>query len=264
MQAGQLHRASNDKGPPNLYMSIKKDKADVVRTEPIFKDNKRHMYWRLKGCSDNPGILLQDIGIEYAHGFRHDEKTYGVIVMKLLYANEFRRAEDIVERMRKDECKVTDDIFLVMCRAYGLFSILVNENQLKVALKFYRYMRQLGFPPNVPSLNVLIKALSKNSGTIDSAIQIFHEMPNHGCIPDTYTYGTLINGLCRIRKISEAKELLKEMKTKGCSPSVVTYTSLIHRLFQLTNLDKAKALLQEMEAKSIIANVYTYSSLMDG
>ncbi|PWA68788.1 zinc-finger domain of monoamine-oxidase A repressor R1 [Artemisia annua] len=39
-----------------------KEKADAVRTEPIFKDNKGHMYWRLKGCSDNPGILLQDIG----------------------------------------------------------------------------------------------------------------------------------------------------------------------------------------------------------
>ncbi|GKE60934.1 zinc-finger domain of monoamine-oxidase A repressor R1, partial [Tanacetum coccineum] len=36
-----------------------KEKADAVRTEPIFKDNKGHMYWRLKGCSDNPGILLQ-------------------------------------------------------------------------------------------------------------------------------------------------------------------------------------------------------------
>ncbi|GJV26599.1 pentatricopeptide repeat-containing protein [Tanacetum coccineum] len=198
-----------------------------------------------------------------------------------------RRAEDIVERMRKDECKITNDIFLVMCRAYRrvhkphdvmrifqkmkeyeceptlkayitVFSILVDENQLKVALKFYRYMRQLGFPPNVSSLNVLIKALLKNSGTMDLAIQIFHEMPNHGCIPDTYTYGTLINGLCRLGKISKARKLLKEMEAKGCSPSVVTYTSLIHRLCQLNYLDEAKALLQEMEAKSIIANVYTY------
>lgn len=238
-------------------------------------------------------IVFDSASAEYANGFRHDEKTYGVIVMKLLSANEFRRAEDIVERMRKEECKVGEDIFLSICRAYGrvhkphdvmrifqkmkeydceptlrayvtVFSILVDENQLKAALKFYRYMRQLGFPPSVPSLNVLIKALSKNSGTMDSAIRIFREMPNHGCIPDTYTYGTLINGLCRIGKISEAKELLKEMETKGCSPSVVTYTSLIHGLCQLNNLDEAMALLQEMEAKSIIANVYTYSSLMDG
>ncbi|GJY19337.1 pentatricopeptide repeat-containing protein [Tanacetum coccineum] len=229
-------------------------------------------------------IVFDSASAEYAHGFRHDDKTYGVIVMKLLSANEFRRAEDIVERMRKEECKVTEDIFLSMCRAYGrvhkphdvmrifqkmkkyeceptlkayitVFSILVDENQLKVELKFYRYMRQLGFPPSVPSLNVLIKALSKNSGTMDSAIRIFREMPNHGCIPDTYTYGMLINGLCRIGKISEAKELLKEMETKGCSPSVVTYTSLIHGLCQLKYLDEAKALLQEMEAKSIIANV---------
>ncbi|GJT02263.1 zinc-finger domain of monoamine-oxidase A repressor R1 [Tanacetum coccineum] len=39
-----------------------KEKADAVRTEPIFKDNKGRMYWRLKGCSDYSGILLQDIG----------------------------------------------------------------------------------------------------------------------------------------------------------------------------------------------------------
>nr|GEV37123.1 zinc-finger domain of monoamine-oxidase A repressor R1 [Tanacetum cinerariifolium] len=39
-----------------------KQKPDAVRIVPIFKDNKGHIYWRLKGCSDNPGILLQDIG----------------------------------------------------------------------------------------------------------------------------------------------------------------------------------------------------------
>lgn len=64
-------------------------------------------------------------------------------------------------------------------------------------------------------------------------------MPNRGCTPDSYTYGTLINGLCRLGKIGEAKELFKEMETKGCSPSVVTYTSLIHGLCQSGNLDEA-------------------------
>ncbi|PWA87591.1 DDT domain, subgroup [Artemisia annua] len=39
-----------------------KEKPDAVRIVPAFKDDKGHMYWRLKGCSDNPGILLQDIG----------------------------------------------------------------------------------------------------------------------------------------------------------------------------------------------------------
>ncbi|KAI3683555.1 hypothetical protein L1987_84063 [Smallanthus sonchifolius] len=238
-------------------------------------------------------IVFDSASAEYANGFQHDHKTYGLIVSKLLSANQFKRAEDLVDRMRKEHCKVTEDILLSICRAYGrvhkphdmmrifqkmkeyeceptlksyvtVFSILVDENQLKVAFKFYKYMRQLGFPPNVPSLNVLIKALSKDSKTIDSAIRIFREMPNHGCTPDTYTYGTLINGLCRLKKVNEAKELMKEMEIQGCKPSVVTYTSLIHGLSESNNLNEAMELLQEMEGKNITPNVYTYSSLING
>ncbi|KAM0032468.1 putative transcription factor C2H2 family [Helianthus debilis subsp. tardiflorus] len=41
---------------------VDKSRPDAVRAEPIFRDNSGHMYWRLKGCSENPGILLQDIG----------------------------------------------------------------------------------------------------------------------------------------------------------------------------------------------------------
>ncbi|XP_023746849.1 pentatricopeptide repeat-containing protein At5g46100 [Lactuca sativa] len=233
-------------------------------------------------------IVFDSASAEYANGFRHDHTTYSLIISKLLSVNQFTRAEDFIDRMTKESCKVTEDILLSICRAYGrvhkphdvmrifqkiseptlkayvtVFSILVDENQLKVAFKFYRYMRQLGFPPNLPSLNVLIKALSKNISTIDSAINIFREMPKHGCTPDTYTYGTLINGLCKLSKIKEAKELFKEMETKGCSPSVVTYTSLIHGLAQ-NNLDEALALFQEMEAKTITPNVYTYSSIING
>nr|XP_043626600.1 pentatricopeptide repeat-containing protein At5g46100 [Erigeron canadensis] len=271
----------------------------AMRSKAIIKWPKQvttTLVWQLIKAEKNveKAVMLFDSATaEYANGFQHDDKTYGLIISKLLSANQFKFAEDFVERMRKEECKVTEEILLSICRAYGrvhkphdvmrifgkmkeyeceptlkgyvtVFSILVDENQLKVALKFYKYMRQLGFPPNVPSLNVLIKALSKNSGTMDSAIRIFREMPKHGCIPDTYTYGTLINGLCRLGKVSEAKELLKEMESKGCSPSVVTYTSLIHGLCQLNNLDEAMRFLQEMEDKSIIPNVYTYSSLING
>ncbi|XP_076960718.1 uncharacterized protein LOC143637155 [Bidens hawaiensis] len=41
---------------------LDKMRPDAVRVEPIFKDNNGHMYWRLKKCSEKPGILLQDIG----------------------------------------------------------------------------------------------------------------------------------------------------------------------------------------------------------
>ncbi|KAJ0694099.1 putative WHIM1 domain-containing protein [Helianthus annuus] len=38
---------------------VDKSRPDAVRVTPIFRDNSGHMYWRLKGCSENPGILLQ-------------------------------------------------------------------------------------------------------------------------------------------------------------------------------------------------------------
>ncbi|KAM0005513.1 hypothetical protein Hdeb2414_s0210g00833321 [Helianthus debilis subsp. tardiflorus] len=40
---------------------VDKSRPDAVRAAPIFRDNSGHMYWRLKGCSENPGILLQDV-----------------------------------------------------------------------------------------------------------------------------------------------------------------------------------------------------------
>ncbi|XP_071712861.1 uncharacterized protein [Rutidosis leptorrhynchoides] len=43
-------------------VSADKEWPNAVRTDPIFKDDKGHLYWRLKGCSDKPGILLQDVG----------------------------------------------------------------------------------------------------------------------------------------------------------------------------------------------------------
>ncbi|XP_057949935.1 pentatricopeptide repeat-containing protein At5g46100 [Malania oleifera] len=238
-------------------------------------------------------LVFDSATAEYVNGFRHDHNTFGLMISRLVSANCFRSAEALLNRMKEEKCSIPEDIFLSICRAYGrvhkpldairvfhkmkefqceptqksyitLFSVLVDENQLKMAIRFYRYMREMGIPTSVASLNVLIKALSKNAGTIDAAIGVFREMPNRGCMPDSYTYGTLINGLCRLGKTGEAKELFKEMEVKGCSPTVVTYSSLIHGLCQSRNLDEALGLLEDMISKSIEPNVFTYSSLMDG
>ncbi|BFG27831.1 hypothetical protein CerSpe_141050 [Prunus speciosa] len=238
-------------------------------------------------------LIFDSATAEYTNGFRHDHTTFGLMVARLVSANQFRSAEALLDKMKEEKCSVTEDIFLSVCRGYGrvhrpldavrvfhkmedfqckptqksyitILGILVEENQLKIAFRFYKYMRETGIPASVVSLNILIKALCKNSSSMDAAIRIFCEMPNHGCTPDSYTYGTLINGLCKLGKIGEAKELFNEMETKGCLPSVVTYTSLIHGFCQSNNLDEAVGLFEHMKTKGITPNVFTYSSLMDG
>lgn len=230
---------------------------------------------------------------EYSNGFKHDNSTFSIMISRLLSANHFKSAEEMLGRMKNEKCKISEDVFLSLFRAYGrvhkplevirvfemmkeydckpteksyftVFSILVDENRLKTALRFYKYTRKMSIPPTVTSLNILIKALCKNSGTIDSALNIFLEMPKRGFTPDSYTYGTLINGFCQLGKISEAKELFAEMNASGCSPSVVTYSCLIRGLCQSKKMDEAMSLLVEMKSRGIEPNVFTYSALMDG
>ncbi|KAF6135648.1 hypothetical protein GIB67_028219 [Kingdonia uniflora] len=154
------------------------------------------------------------------------------------------------------QCEPTDRSYVIV------FSIL-SENQFKLAQMFHKYMKQVGVPPSVSFLNVFIKALCMKRETVDDALRVFREIPDHGCIPDSYTYGTLINGLCKLGKISEAKELFEEMDAKDCSPTVVTYTSLIHGPCLSNILDEAMELLEEMSRKRIEPNMVTFSSLMD-
>ncbi|KAJ6728543.1 EMP16 [Salix koriyanagi] len=232
-------------------------------------------------------IIFDSASAEYSNGFRHDHTTFGVMISKLVSANEFRPAEEMLNRMKEEKCRVTEEIFLSICRGYGrvhlpldairvfhkmndfgckptdksyisVFAILVEENQLKVAMSFYKYMREMGVRPSVVSLNVLIKALSKNSGTIGAAFEIFREMPKRGCDPDSYTYGTLINGLCKLGRTFEAKELFKEMETKGCSPSVVTY-SFINGFCNIGKFQEAATYLDEMILGQISPNRVTWS-----
>ncbi|KAL3740162.1 hypothetical protein ACJRO7_021440 [Eucalyptus globulus] len=229
-------------------------------------------------------LIFDSATAEYSNGFRHDQKIFGLIISKLVSANQFWTAEELLQRMKEEQCNLTEDIFLSICRGYGqvhrqldslrvfqrmkcfqckpspksyvaILDILVEENQLKLALRFYKHMRAIGVSPTVASLNVLIKALCKNSGTMDSALQIFYEMTNRGYIPDSYTYGTLINGLCKWGKIGDATKLFEEMETKGCSPSVITYTSMIHGLCQSENLNEAFGLFEQMMGKGIEPNV---------
>ncbi|KAF6136444.1 hypothetical protein GIB67_028663 [Kingdonia uniflora] len=115
-------------------------------------------------------------------------------------------------------------------------------------------MKQVGVPPSVSFLNVFIKALCMKKETMDDALRVFRGIPDHGCIPDSYTY----------QKISEAKELFEEMDAKDCSPTVVTYTSLIHGLCLSIILNEAMELFEEMSRKGIEPNMVTFSSLMDG
>jgi pentatricopeptide repeat protein len=118
----------------------------------------------------NKAVVMFDSATdEYKNGFRHDHKTYGAMIYRLVSVNQFRPAEGMLERMKEEDCEVTEDIFLTICRGYGrvhrpldairvfhkmekfqlsptqksyltIFDILVEENYVKRVIGFYKEM----------------------------------------------------------------------------------------------------------------------------
>ncbi|KAF9596458.1 hypothetical protein IFM89_012163 [Coptis chinensis] len=126
------------------------------------------------------------------------------MISRLASANQFKAAEELVDRMKNEKCSFTEEIFLSMFRAYGrahkpndvlrvfnmmkeykfepteklyvsVFAILVNESQLKMAKKFFKYMKEMGIPRSTRIINILIKAFCMNEGTMDSALRVFRD-----------------------------------------------------------------------------------------
>ncbi|KAM1108268.1 hypothetical protein ACFX2I_004953 [Malus domestica] len=227
-------------------------------------------------------LVFDSATAEYTNGFRHDHTTFGLMVSRLVSANQFRSAEALLDRMKEEKCSVTEDIFLSVCRGYGrvhrpldavrvfhkmedfqckptqksyitILGILVEENQLKIAFKFYKYMRETGIPATVISLNILIKALCKNSNSMDSALRIFREMPNKGCTPDSYTYEG---------KLQEATEILDRMKLQGLKPDAGLYGKVISGFCNVFKFKEAANFLDEMVLGGVTPNRLTWGLLV--
>ncbi|CAB4315878.1 unnamed protein product [Prunus armeniaca] len=63
-------------------------------------------------------LIFHSTTAEYNNSFRHDHTTFGLMVARLVSANQFRSAEALLDRMKEEKCSVTEDIFLSVCRGY--------------------------------------------------------------------------------------------------------------------------------------------------
>ncbi|KAF4386299.1 hypothetical protein G4B88_003516 [Cannabis sativa] len=260
-------------------------------------------------------LVFDSATAEFVNGFRHDHNTFGLMISKLVSSNQFRLAEAMLGRMKEEKCDIKENIFMSICRGYGrvhkpldairvfhkmedfqckptsksyitILSILVEENQLKVAYRFYRYMKEMGIPPILASLNILLKALCKNSETMDAAIRMFREMPSRGFTPDSYTYdeamgffeemiskgispnvftySSLMDGFCKGGRSSEALELMHKMISEGHSPNMVTYSSLIYGLCKEGKLQESLEILDRMKLQGLKPDAGQYGKVIIG
>ncbi|KAI9185020.1 hypothetical protein LWI28_003431 [Acer negundo] len=97
--------------------------------------------------------------------------------------------------------------------------------------------------PNTVSYNSFIDGLCKH-GLVDKAKELFLEMKGVGIGPDVVSFTTLIQGLCYGGKWEDAKDLIDEMVDQHVHPNVVTFTVIIDDFCKNGKIDKANKLLE--------------------
>ncbi|KAK1386301.1 hypothetical protein POM88_024036 [Heracleum sosnowskyi] len=82
--------------------------------------------------------------------------------------------------------------------------------------------------------------------------------------PDTVTYTTIINSLCKHGLFNDALNLHSEMIEKGILPNVWTYSPIIQALCNSNRWQEVTMLLKHMmDDMNISPNVHTFTLLVD-
>ena len=81
---------------------------------------------------------------------------------------------------------------------------------------------------------------------IDAAVRLFREMLSNEVRPGIITYNTVLHGLFRSGKFSEAKELYLNMIKSGMQLNIYTYNIILNGLCKTKCVDEAFKIFQSL------------------
>ncbi|XP_027350588.1 pentatricopeptide repeat-containing protein At2g31400, chloroplastic isoform X2 [Abrus precatorius] len=175
-------------------------------------------------------------------------------------------------RLRKIELAL--DLFeLSRNQGYGntvyTFSAMISalgwNKRFLDAVRLFRSMEGIGLKPNSVTYNAIIDGGGKGGVDFDTVVKFFEEMVASGCVPDRFTYNSLLKTCVPRGRWQLCQKLMDEMDRKGIEHDVYTYNTYVDALCKAGQMDFAKKIMDEdMPGKNIWPNVVTYCTLMDG
>ncbi|KAL8026677.1 hypothetical protein ABFX02_14G044000 [Erythranthe guttata] len=203
--------------------------------------------------------------------------TYSILIDRFCKAGLLNQARSWFDEMMRDGCAPNVVTYTAIIHAY------LKARKITDANKIFEMMLSQNCPPNVVTFTALIDGYCK-AGDIEKACAIYEKMRgntnahdvdiyfriscddddgNNNKEPNVITYGALVDGLCKVHRVREARNLLEAMTEKGCEPNHVVYDALIDGLCKVGKLDEAQEVFAKMSERGYSPNVYTYSSLID-
>ncbi|KAF3789081.1 Pentatricopeptide repeat-containing protein [Nymphaea thermarum] len=191
--------------------------------------------------------------------FLHNQTTYKAIIHKLCLLRQFEAAGRLLSEIPDVLNSPPDEeIFVRMIRDYGQFKMSQE------AIKVLDLVVQFSIRPSLKICNSILNVLVKDD--IDLAREFFrNRMVKCGVLPDEYTFGILMKGLCVTNRIGDGFKLLQFMKNNGFEPNTVIYNTLIYALCKNGKVGRGRSLLREMaEPSDVTFNILISAYCRDG
>ncbi|KAK8549282.1 hypothetical protein V6N13_008959 [Hibiscus sabdariffa] len=221
------------------------------------------------------------------NGVVPDVYTYTILIDSFCKAGLIEQARKWFDEMVKGGCAPNVVTYTALIHAY------LKARKVSKADELFEMMLSKGCTPNVVTYTALIDGHCK-AGQIEKACQIYARMRTNVEIldvdlyfkavdsdaktPNVFTYGALVDGLCKAHKVKEAHDLLEAMSVVSCKPNHIVYDALIDGFCKAGKLDEAQEvfskmsehgkidksfeLFKQMGSKGVAPNFITYSVLI--
>ncbi|RAL46698.1 hypothetical protein DM860_004977 [Cuscuta australis] len=141
----------------------------------------------------------------------------------------------------------------------ALFRVYVYHMKLKEAIE---KMVDANVKITVYSTTMVIDGLCK-MGRVDEARRLLQDMMiRRGVKPNEHTYNTLLNGYVKHSDLGAVNDILNEMKKEGIQMNTTSYTVLIEGYSKLRRFEEAGELFGDMEKRNIEADAHVYTAGM--
>lgn len=192
-------------------------------------------------AADRADAALEQYKRLHKKGYSPNGRTFQIIIGEL------------VARGRVDEALVIlDDMFRIRCEPdYSSFyahiiPFFCDMNELDVVRRLFSVMRACKVLPDSSTYGAMIKCLCWNL-LVDDAVKLVDEMVYNDVWPDDDVFMSIIDGLCELNMLSEAKEFLSDKEVA----SVLPYNALLEAILNDGSFNMARDLFDEMFERNI-------------
>ncbi|KAK4278581.1 hypothetical protein QN277_016410 [Acacia crassicarpa] len=173
-----------------------------------------------------------------SNGIKADIVVYNALISAFCKVNKFKNVYRVLNEM---ECKgITPN-----SRTYNIIiSTLIGNDRSDEAYSAYRRMIK-SCEPDADTYTMMIKMFCEGND-LKRAMKVWRYMKLKRFVPSMHTFSVLINGLCEKGNVTKACVLLEDMIEKGIRPSGVTFGKLRQLLIKEGREDVLKFLQEKM------------------